>query len=390
MLNSRNFEHNVDYFNIVFYYVIGRDFMENKKINEVLRKAREEMNLTQEDVAKLLGLGRDAILRIEKGTRKISADELNGFMSLYNINAEELLYNDYIEGKELKGIILAGGSGTRLYPITKGISKQLLPVYDKPMIYYPLSVLMQANIKDILVITTKEDQEGFKRLLKDGSEFGIKIHYAVQPEPKGLAQAFTIGEEFIGDNPCAMILGDNIFYGSGLERELKQASINSNKGVATIFGYQVKDPERFGIMELDSQNNVLSVEEKPEKPKSDFAITGLYFYPEGVSKKARLVKPSKRNELEITTLNDMYLQEGKLKARLLDEGYSWFDTGTFESLLDASNMIRTIENNRDSLICSPEIIAYENGWISKELLKENAEKMQKNNYGKQLRKVLDR
>ncbi len=364
--------------------------MENRKINELLRKAREDMNLTQEDVAKLLGVGRDAILRIEKGTRKISADELNGFISLYNINIEELLYNNSFEEKELKGIILAGGSGTRLYPITKGISKQLLPVYDKPMIYYPLSVLMQAKIKDILVITTKEDQEGFKRLLKDGSEFGINIHYAIQPEPKGLAQAFTIGEEFIGDNPCAMILGDNIFYGSGLERELKQASINSNKGVATIFGYQVKDPERFGIMELDNQNNVLSVEEKPEKPKSDFAITGLYFYPEGVSKKARLVKPSKRNELEITTLNDMYLQEGKLKARLLDEGYSWFDTGTFESLLDASNMIRTIENNRDSLICSPEIIAYENGWISKELLKESSEKMQKNNYGKQLRKVLDK
>ena len=358
-------------------------------IGEVLRKARENSDLTQEEVAEMLGVGRDAILRIEKGTRKVTAEELHGLVNLYNMNVEDLLTIDTKEDIiNMKGIILAGGSGTRLYPITKGVSKQLLPVYDKPMIYYPLSVLMQAKIKDVLIITTKEDQAGFKRLLKDGSQFGINIEYAIQPEPKGLAQAFTIGEDFIGKDPCAMVLGDNIFYGNGLSRELKQASINAKNGVATIFGYQVKDPERFGIMELDSQNNVVSVEEKPEHPKSDYAITGLYFYPEGVSAKAHDVKPSKRGEVEITTLNDMYLQDKKLKARLLGEGYSWFDTGTFESLLDASNMIRTIESNRDKLICSPEVIAYENGWIDEEILEKAASEQEKNNYGKQLRKVL--
>ncbi len=357
-------------------------------LGDELKKAREKSMLTQEEVGERLGLGRDAILRIEKGTRKIKADELHILSNLYNLDIDDVL-NANEKNINMKGIILAGGSGTRLYPITKGVSKQLLPVYDKPMIYYPLSVLMQANIKDILIITTKEDQEGFKRLLKDGSQFGINLRYEIQPEPKGLAQAFTIGEDFIGDDACAMVLGDNIFYGNGLSKELKQASNNAKDGYATIFGFQVKDPQRFGIMELDLQNNVLSVEEKPEKPKSDYAITGLYFYPKGVSKLAHQVKPSKRGEVEITTLNDMYLKKNLLKARLLGEGYSWFDTGTFDSLLDASNMIRTIEANRDSIICSPEKIAYDNKWIDRDVLAEEAIIQEKNNYGKYLRKVLN-
>ena len=363
--------------------------LDSINLGDELKKARENLMLTQEEVGERLGLGRDAILRIEKGTRKITADELHSLVHLYNLDIEDILNLDNNKGTDLKGIILAGGSGTRLYPITKGVSKQLLPVYDKPMIYYPLSVLMQAKIKDILIITTKEDQPGFKRLLKDGSQFGINIKYEIQPEPKGLAQAFTIGEDFIGNCPCAMVLGDNIFYGNGLSKELRQASNNARNGAATIFGYQVKDPERFGIMELDSQNNVKSVEEKPEHPKSDYAITGLYFYPEGVSKLAHQVKPSKRGEVEITTLNDMYLKNNLLKARLLGEGYSWFDTGTFDSLLDASNMIRTIEANRDSIICAPEKIAYENGWIDRDVLEEETILQEKNNYGKHLRKVLN-
>ena len=253
----------------------------------------------------------------------------------------------------MKGIILAGGSGTRLYPITEGTSKQLVPVYDKPMIYYPLSVLMQAGINDILIITTKEDQDNFKRVLGDGSKFGIKLSYIIQPSPDGLAQAFILGDEFIGNDPCAMVLGDNIFYGNGLEEVLRDAVNNAYNGYATIFGYQVKDPERFGIMEIDSNNKVLSVEEKPLHPKSDFAITGLYFYPSGVSEMAKEVKQSARGELEITTLNDMYLKKDILKAGLLGDGYTWFDTGTFDSLLDASNMIRTIQSNKDKVICCP-------------------------------------
>ena len=359
-------------------------------IGDILKNAREASDLTQEEVAEKLGIGRDAILRIEKGTRKIQAKELHSLVNLYNLNIEDILLGNVEEDDiNMKGIILAGGSGTRLYPITKGVSKQLLPVYDKPMIYYPLAVLMQAKIKDILIITTPDDQPYFKRLLSDGSQFGINLKYAVQPEPKGLAQAFTIGEEFIGKDPCAMILGDNIFYGGRLSKELKSASINAKNGYATIFGYQVKDPQRFGIMELDGQNNVISVEEKPEKPKSDYAITGLYFYPEGVSKKAYEVKPSARGEVEITTLNDMYLQEKALKARLLgQEEYSWFDTGTFDSLLGASQMIQSAEENSDSLICSPEKIAYTNGWISAEELEERAKEQEKNTYGKRLRKVL--
>lgn len=288
----------------------------------------------------------------------------------------------------MKGIILAGGSGTRLYPITEGISKQLMPVYDKPMIYYPLATLMLAGIKEILVITTPEDQASFQKLLKDGSQFGIHISYTVQPSPDGLAQAFILGEEFIGDDACAMVLGDNIFYGNGFNELLENATENAKRGKATIFGNQVKDPERFGIMELDADNNVLSVEEKPEHPKSNYAITGLYFYPKGISAKAKMVKPSARGELEITTLNDMYLQDGDLKAELLGEGFTWFDTGTFDSQLDAANMIRTIENNKDKVICCPEQIAYYRGWITKEQLDERAELLKKNSYGKYLKKVI--
>ena len=357
-------------------------------IGEILRNSRESLGLTQEEVGEKLNLGRDAIIRIEKGTRKITIDEIREFINLYNINLEDLLFSKSNDNVDMKGIILAGGSGTRLYPITKGLSKQLVPVYDKPMIYYPLSVLMQAGIKDILIITTREDQENFKRLLGDGSNYGINLSYKIQDKPNGLAEAFILGEEFIGDKPCAMILGDNIFYGSGLKNELSQAIINANNNIATIFGYQVKDPERFGIMELDENNNVLSVEEKPEKPKSDYAITGLYFYPKGVSKLAKIIKPSNRNELEITTLNDMYLKEKKLKARLLNEGYSWFDTGTFDSLLDAANMVRTIENNRDSIICSPELIGYQNGWINKTQLSNQANEMIKNKFGQKLDKYI--
>ena len=290
----------------------------------------------------------------------------------------------------MKGIILAGGSGTRLYPITEGISKQLMPIYDKPMIYYPLSTLMLAGIKDILVITTEEDQKGFIRLLEDGSKFGLNISYIIQPSPDGLAQAFLLGEEFIGDSTCAMILGDNIFYGRGFKDILTQARINAINGKATIFGNQVKDPERFGIMELDDSNNVLSVEEKPKNPKSNYAITGLYFYPKGVSELAKKVEKSDRGELEITSLNYLYLREERLKAEILDEGFTWFDTGTFESQLDAANMIKTIQSNTGKVICCPEKIAYDNNWIANEELKVRADLLSKNTYGKYLQKVLKR
>ena len=281
----------------------------------------------------------------------------------------------------MKGIILAGGSGTRLYPITKGISKQLMPIYDKPMIYYPLSVLMLAGIKDILVITTDEDQKGFIRLLGDGSQFGINLSYVVQPSPDGLAQAFILGEEFIGDDACAMILGDNIYFGNGFVEMLKNAKNEAISGNASIFGYQVKDPQRFGIMELDEDRNVISVEEKPLEPKSDFAITGLYFYPKGVSAKAKDVKPSARGELEITSLNDMYLKEGSLKAELLGGGFTWFDTGTNDSMMEASNMIQLVQRNNGKVICCPEAIAYNNGWISEEELIAAGNLMKKNSYG---------
>jgi len=289
----------------------------------------------------------------------------------------------------MKGIILAGGSGTRLYPITEGISKQLMPIYDKPMIYYPLATLMLAGIKDILVITTPEDQDQFKKLLKDGKQFGINISYVVQPSPDGLAQAFILGEEFIGDDTAAMVLGDNIFYGGGFNLNLERAKENAEKGFATIFGNEVKDPERFGIMEIDKNNKVLSVEEKPEHPKSNYAITGLYFYPKGVAEKAKQIKPSARGELEITTLNDMYLQENKLKAEILGDGFTWFDTGTFDSQLDAANMIKSIESNKDKVICCPEQIAYYKNWISKDELQERANLLKKNKYGQYLQKVID-
>ena len=289
----------------------------------------------------------------------------------------------------MKGIILAGGSGTRLYPITEGISKQLMPIYDKPMIFYPLATLMLAGIKDILVITTPNDQPMFKNLLKDGKQFGINVSYVVQPSPDGLAQAFLLGEEFIGDDECAMILGDNIFYGNGFTELLENARKNAEDGFATIFGVEVKDPQRFGIMELDDNKKVISVEEKPTEPKSNFAITGLYFYPKGVSDLAKMVKPSARGELEITTLNDLYLKKDVLKAELLGSGFTWFDTGTFDSQLDAANMIKSIQNNKDKVICCPEQIAYYRGWITKDELQERAKLLSKNTYGQYLQKVVD-
>ena len=289
----------------------------------------------------------------------------------------------------LKGIILAGGAGTRLYPLTMVTSKQLLPVYDKPMIYYPLSTLMLAGIKDILIISTPEDTPRFKSLLGDGTQFGISLSYKVQPSPDGLAQAFIIGEEFIGNDACAMVLGDNIFYGGGLTGLLKEATNNVKIGKATIFGYYVDDPERFGIMEFDDEWNILSVEEKPQKPKSNYCITGLYFYPSGVAEKAKQVKPSERGELEITALNDMYLQESKLKGLILGRGYAWLDTGTMDSLVDASDFVRMIEKRQGVKISAPEEIAFRKGWITKDELLASAEMYGKSPYGDHLYKVAD-
>ena len=357
--------------------------MNNTDVGKYIKGLREHLDMTQEELANAVGIGRDAIIRIEKGSRKISLNELRKISDLFNVDFDELL-DAKTDDSTMKGIILAGGTGTRLAPITEATSKQLLSVYDKPMIYYPLSVLMQAGIKDILLITTKEDQSNFKRLLKDGQQFGINISYIIQPSPDGLAQAFLLGEEFIGNDPCAMILGDNIYFGNDFERELRRARKNAFNGYATIFGYKVKDPQRFGIMEVDKYNNVISVEEKPLEPKSDYAITGLYFYPKGVSANAKLVKPSIRNELEITSLNDIYLQQKLLKSSLLGDGYVWFDTGTFESLWDAGDMIRRVEDNKDTLICSPEIIAYDYGWISKDELIKRGELLSKNSYGVKL------
>ncbi len=287
----------------------------------------------------------------------------------------------------MKGIILAGGSGTRLYPLTRVTSKQLLPVYDKPMIYYPLSTLMLAGIRDILIISTPTDTQKFRELLGDGSSFGIHLSYAVQNSPDGLAQAFIIGKSFIGDEPCAMVLGDNIFYGGWFSKNLLEAVKNAENGDATIFGYYVKDPERFGIVEFDDNKRVLSVEEKPKKPKSNYCITGLYFYPSGVANMAERVKPSDRGELEITTLNDMYLKENKLKAQILGRGFAWLDTGTMDSLMEASLFVQTVQNRQGVVISAPEEIAYYEKWISKEELLISADLYGKSPYGEHLRRV---
>ena len=296
----------------------------------------------------------------------------------------------------MKGIILAGGAGTRLYPLTIVTSKQLLPVYNKPMIYYPLSTLMLAGIRDILIISTPEDTPRIETLLGDGSQFGITLSYAVQAKPEGLAQAFTIGRDFIGDDSCAMILGDNIFYGNGLWRKLTDAVADAETGAATIFGYYVEDPQRFGIMEFEKDValhgrgvKVISVEEKPENPKSNYAIVGIYFYPKGVSDMADQVKPSDRGELEITTLNDMYLKEGRLKAQLLGRGFTWMDAGTFDSLRKASNFVQMIEQYQGMSISSPEEVAFRLEWIDDGKLAESVKKYGKSPYGEHLRAVLE-
>ena len=289
----------------------------------------------------------------------------------------------------MKGIILAGGAGTRLYPLTIVTSKQLLPIYDKPMIYYPLSTLMLAGIRDILIISTPQDLPNFERLLGNGEDFGINLSYKEQPSPDGLAQAFLIGEEFIGDEPCAMVLGDNIFYGSGFVKTLREAVSNSNEGKATVFGYYVNDPERFGFVEFDDNGQVISFEEKPVEPNSNYCVTGLYFYDKDVVEKAKQVKPSKRGELEITDLNKLYLEEDKLNVKLLGRGYAWLDTGTVDSLIEAASFVKTIETRQGIVISAPEEIAYHNGWISREGLLSSAEKYGKSAYGKHLRNIAD-
>ena len=289
----------------------------------------------------------------------------------------------------MKGIILAGGSGTRLYPLTRVTSKQLLPVYDKPMIFYPLSTLMLAGIRDILIISTPTDTPRFEELLGDGSSMGLNLSYAVQPSPDGLAQAFLIGEEFIGDDSCAMILGDNIFYGGWFRKNLRDAVAEAENGNATIFAYYVKDPERFGLVEFDNQRKAISVEEKPQNPKSNYAITGLYFYPSGVSQKAKQVKPSARGELEITDLNRLYLDDSNLKVQLLGRGFAWLDTGTMESLMEASVFVQTVQSRQGVVISAPEEVAYYEKWITKEQLLKTAEEYGKSPYGEHLRRVAE-
>ena len=289
----------------------------------------------------------------------------------------------------MKGIVLAGGAGTRLYPLTMVTSKQLLPVYDKPMIYYPLSTLMLAGIRDILIISTPTDLPNFERLLGDGSQFGIHLSYKVQPSPDGLAQAFLLGEEFIGDDCCAMVLGDNIFYGSGFRARLKQAAADAQQGRASIFGYYVNDPERFGIVEFDEIGKVISVEEKPQHPKSNYCITGLYFYDNRVVDMAKRVKPSARGELEITDLNRFYLEDGTLNVQLLSRGYAWLDTGTMDSLVDAADFVRTIETRQGSQIAALEEIAFTEGWIDRETLLQSAQRYGKSPYGQHLMHVAE-
>jgi len=289
----------------------------------------------------------------------------------------------------MKAIILAGGSGTRLYPLTLVTSKQMLPVYDKPMIYYPLSTLMLAGIRDILIISTPADTPRFKTLLEDGGQFGLNIQYAVQPSPDGLAQAFIIGREFIGNDSCAMILGDNIFYGSSFGHILRRACVNAEQGRATVFGYYVPDPERFGVVEFDEAGKAISIEEKPSSPKSNYAVTGLYFYPAGVADTAATVKPSARGELEITTLNDIYLNDGNLSVEILGRGFVWLDTGTFQSLLDAAEFVKMVQTRQGIQISAPEEIAYIKGWINKEQLLKAADTYGKSSYGDHLRQVAD-
>ncbi len=290
----------------------------------------------------------------------------------------------------MKGIILAGGSGTRLYPLTMVTSKQLLPVYDKPMVYYPLSTLMLAGIREILIISTPDDLPNFERLLGDGSEFGVRLAYRVQPSPDGLAQAFLLGREFIGADACAMVLGDNIFYGNGIGKLLRAAKEDAEKHArATVFGYYVPDPERFGVVEFDANGKAVSIEEKPKAPKSNYAVTGLYFYPAGVSARAEQVRPSARGELEITTLNEMYLKDGLLDVQLLGRGYAWLDTGTMDSLAEATDFVRMVQNRQGIEISAPEEIAFVNGWIDAAKLMASAQKYGKSPYGRHLRNVAE-
>ena len=290
----------------------------------------------------------------------------------------------------MKGIVLAGGSGTRLYPITKGVSKQLLPIYDKPMVYYPISALMLAGIRDILIISTPYDLPGFKRLLGDGSDYGVHFEYAEQPSPDGLAQAFIIGDEFIGDDSACLVLGDNIFYGSGFTGKLHDAVVDAEQnGKATVFGYWVNDPERYGVAEFDSRGNCLSIEEKPKNPKSNYAVVGLYFYPNKVVNVAKHIKPSARGELEITTVNQEFLKDGELKVQVFSRGFAWLDTGTHDSLSEASTFVEVIEKRQGLKIACLEAIAYRRGWISEEHMRELAEPMKKNQYGQYLLQVIE-